>query len=100
MKQPLNKLVLSPKYLALLQHILQENAPTCEVWAYGSRVNDDGHSGSDLDLVIHHCNTEQFLTLQTALQESLLPMLIDLHRWEMLPDSFKQNIQQRYIVIQ
>lgn len=100
MPLPIEKLVLANRHLTLLQAILQQNVPACEVWAYGSRVNGDGHSGSDLDLVLHGCTVDQFFQLQHALQESLLPMLIDLHRWETLPEAFKQNIQQRYIVIQ
>lgn len=100
MEQPLTELDLLPRHLAMLQQILREQVPHSEVWAYGSRVNGDGHSGSDLDLVLQHCDFGQFLNLKEALQNSLLPMLIDLHLWDGLPESFKQNILQRYIVIQ
>lgn len=99
MEQPINKLHLASRHLTLLQQILQEKVPHCEVWAYGSRVNGDGHSGSDLDLVLHRCEFSQLLELQETLQNSMLPMLIDLHLWERLPDSFKTNILQNYIVI-
>ena len=99
MEQPISKLHLSSRHLALLQQILQEKIPNGEVWAYGSRVNGDGHSGSDLDLVLHRCELSQLIELQEAVQNSMLPMLIDLHLWERLPDSFKTNILQNYIVI-
>lgn len=100
MPKPLSELVLSPRHLAMLQQILQQWVPQAEVWAYGSRVNGDGHSGSDLDLALHHCDMTQLLPLQEALQNSLLPMLVDLHLWERLPESFKQNILNSYIIIQ
>lgn len=100
MQKPLSTLALSARHLALLQQILQSEIPNCPVWAYGSRVNGTGHSTSDLDLALHQCSIAQFSQLQNALQNSLLPMSIDLHRWESLPESFKQNINQQYIVIQ
>lgn len=34
----LNHLYLEPRYLALLQHILHQQVPHAEVWAYGYRV--------------------------------------------------------------
>lgn len=98
-KQPLEKLALKPRHLALLQQILAEHAPQCEIWAYGSRVNGNGHEGSDLDLVIFN-GQETALNLRYALQESLLPMLIDLHQWEQLPTSFQENIKRNFVVIQ
>lgn len=100
MQKPLTELRLSARHLAMLQQILQRQVPDCEVWAYGSRVNGDGHEGSDLDLVLHRCEITQLLDLQEALQNSLLPMLVDLHLWERLPESFKQNILNSYIIIQ
>lgn len=98
-QQPIEKLTLKPRHLQLLQQILQEQVAGVEVWAYGSRVNGDGHDGSDLDLVLLD-DTEHYADLKEALQESLLPMLIDLHQWKHLPLSFQQNIQKNYIVIQ
>ncbi len=40
------KLNLKPNYLRLLLDVLEAHAPEAEVWAYGSRVNGDGHDGS------------------------------------------------------
>lgn len=100
MQKPLSDLVISERHLALLQQILQAEIPNCTVWAYGSRVTGTGHSTSDLDLALHQCSIAQFTQLQNTLQNSLLPIIIDLHRWETLPESFKQNIKQQYIVIQ
>lgn len=100
MQMPIEQLNLSPKHRTIVQQLLQQHVPHCEVWAYGSRVKGDGHSGSDLDLVLYDCEPAQLLVLQNALQQSLLPMLVDLHRWETLPESFQQNIQQQYIVLQ
>ena len=37
------------QYLEELKSILNEYCPNAEVWAYGSRLTEDCHSGSDLD---------------------------------------------------
>lgn len=36
----------------MLIEILKEYCPSCEVYAYGSRINNTAHEGSDLDLTI------------------------------------------------
>ena len=51
---PLQQLSMQPRHLALLRQLLQQLLPHAEVWAYGSRVNGDGHEASDLDLVVRH----------------------------------------------
>lgn len=98
MRQPIEKLALKPKHFAELLQILVENAPLAEVWAYGSRVNGNGHEGSDLDLVVK--GEIDLPQLQEAFQNSLLPMLVDIHQWERLPASFHDNILANYVVLQ
>ncbi len=46
------RLRLSERHRNILTALLREHLPGVEVWAYGSRVNDRGHEGSDLDLVL------------------------------------------------
>lgn len=43
--------------LDLLQKIFRDYCPDAEIWAYGSRVNGDSHSGSDLDLTVKASTT-------------------------------------------
>ncbi|WP_244298128.1 nucleotidyltransferase family protein [Actinobacillus vicugnae] len=90
--------MLKPRHLTQILQILAENAPLAEVWAYGSRVNGDGHEGSDLDLVVK--GEVNLRSLREAFQNSLLPMLIDVHLWEQIPPSFHTNIQANYVVLQ
>ncbi|AIZ79786.1 nucleotidyltransferase family protein [Actinobacillus equuli] len=98
MRQPIEKLAVKPKHLSVILQILAENAPLAEVWAYGSRVNGNGHEGSDLNLVVK--GDADLVQLQAAFQNSLLPMLVDIHQWERLPISFHTNIQANYVVLQ
>lgn len=95
-----NQIDLKPRHLAMVKAILAEYAQGYPVWAYGSRVTHTGHEGSDLDLVIHQANSEIVSRLRLAFQQSLLPMIIDLHQWETLPVRFHHNIQQHYFVLQ
>jgi hypothetical protein len=39
------------------------------------------------------------MDLKDALQESRLPMLVDVHDWAHLPEEFHQNIERDYVVI-
>jgi uncharacterized protein len=43
-----------PAHLNTLLQLLNQYSPEAEVWAYGSRVNGDGHECSDLDLVLRN----------------------------------------------
>lgn len=103
------QLVLKPTHLAQLQTLLARHVPTAEVWAYGSRVMQDEHQrcheGSDLDLVLRNPNqlqqaVENLAALTYALQQSSLPMLVDVHQWANLPESFHAEITRAYIVLQ
>lgn len=101
----LSKLQLEPRHLKLLQKILALHVPKAEVWAYGSRVTGNAHQGSDLDIVLR--NTENlelpqsdWCELKEALQQSTLPILVDVHDWSMLPKSFHSNIELDYVVLQ
>lgn len=95
---------LKPEYLAITQQILAQYVPDKRVLAYGSRVTGQAHEASDLDLVI--INTENMnlpepnLTqLRSAFSDSNLPILIDIHDWARIPESFRAQIQQAHTVL-
>ncbi len=69
---------MQPQHLALLRELLQQHLPQAEVWAYGSRVNGDGHEASDLDLVVRQPadlqqGTPQLWETKEALMEAICP---------------------------
>lgn len=95
----------APRHLAILLALLTQHAAEAEVWAYGSRVEGDAHEGSDLDLVLRNpaALTEATLglmDLQSALQASSLPMLVEIYDWALLPPAFHKNIERCHIVLQ
>lgn len=104
-RRDLAELQLAPEQLTLLQKLLAQWVPEAEVWAYGSRVNGDAHEGSDLDLVLRQSldltqDVDGWVELKEAVQESRLPMLVEIHLWPRLPASFHAEIERRYVVLQ
>jgi len=99
-----NCLKLSEDQQSLLKQLISEYVPSSEVWAYGSRVTGHSHEGSDLDLVLRNPSALEVPVrgssdLKEAISASSLPMLIDIHQWAYLPESFKLNIEQAYVLL-
>jgi predicted nucleotidyltransferase len=75
-----------------------------KIWAYGSRVSGMAHEGSDLDLVllpdgyemIDLCELRMFKDL---LQESTIPILVQVLDWNRIPKSFQANVLKEYEVL-
>lgn len=84
--------------------IFETAATPFEVWAYGSRVNGDAHDGSDLDLVVRTPNLQKlsvdvYLALKEKIQESNIPIVVELFDWARLPETFHKNILAKHEVI-
>ena len=99
------RLDMQPQHLALLHELLRQHLPHAEVWAYGSRVNGDGHEASDLDLVVRQPaglkqETPQLEEVREALVESDLPIRVDIVDWARIPASFQREIERAYVVVQ
>lgn len=104
-KRDLKQLQLSRRHLGMLRDLLRQRTPDAEVWAYGSRVTGVAHEGSDLDIVLRNAadpsaEVEGWSDVQDAVQESNLPMLVDIHDWASLPVEFHRSIEKGYVVIQ
>ena len=96
---------LPKKYLGQVRALLSAHVPNAEVLAYGSRVNGDGHSASDLDLVLRNPKNPQeaFGTLEElkeAFSESKLPIRVDIMDWARIPESFHREIERAHVVVQ
>lgn len=99
-----DELDLKPLYRRQLEALLSRYLPGVEVWAYGSRVNGESHSTSDLDLVLRgpglqKIAAEQIFDFKEALTESNIPILVEVFDWTTLPNSFHTEIERRYMVI-
>ena len=99
-----DKLDLPVRYRDQLEALLREHVPDAEVWAYGSRVTGQSHDGSDLDLVLRSLTLEPladgYHDLTEALEQSSIPILVQVHDWARLPESFHREIEREYVVVQ
>ena len=97
----MDRLFLKPQYLNMLLEIFQNYCPKATIWAYGSRIKNEAHEGSDLDLVIKNFSDEEkdLYTLKKLLNDSDIPILIDIHDFNHLPKSFQEEIENDYIAI-
>ncbi len=99
-----DRLALPLRYRQQLEALLREHVPGVEVWAYGSRVNGRSHEGSDLDLVLRGPTLEPvgdgFFDLLESIEKSNIPILVQVHDWARLPESFHPEIERDYVVVQ
>ncbi len=97
----LNKLNVKQEYLDELTQILKNYCPKAEIWAYGSRLDGDSHSGSDLDMTVKSFNEEgkYLYELKTLLIDSDIPFLMDINEFDKLPETFQEEILKKYVRI-
>lgn len=89
------------EYLNELKNIFNNYCPNAEIWAYGSRLTNDCHSGSDLDLTVKTFNDDKkyLYELKELLNDSDIPFLIDINIFDNLPQSFQDEILKNYVKI-
>ena len=100
----IKQLYFPKKYLFELLDLCKKYVPTAEIWAYGSRLTGKAHEASDLDIVLRNRedltkSTEGWLDLKDAITQSTIPILIDVHSWNLLPSNFHENIKQNYCIL-
>jgi len=71
------------------------------ILAYGSRVNGEAHDTSDLDLVLvtdneEKINISEFVSFKEALQDSNIPIFVQVLDWNRIPKSFHKNIMANH----
>ncbi|MCY4154862.1 MAG: restriction endonuclease subunit S [Gammaproteobacteria bacterium] len=91
---------LDAEQLNLLHSILKQHIPNKTVWAYGSRATWKAKETSDLDLAVFDCTPMEIYALKEALEESDLLISVDVMDWQSIPQSFKENIREKYVVVQ
>lgn len=99
----MSALDLTSEELSIVKAILQRYVPEYPVWAFGSRVKGNAKPYSDLDLAIisdKPLNLATHASLVEAFSESDLVWKVDLVDWATTSESFKNIIQQQYVVIQ
>lgn len=93
---------IEDEYLAEIRRILDEQAPDCEVRAFGSRLDGCAEKYSDLDLALvgkDKLDWRRIEKLKDAFAASNLPMIVDVIDWHAVSDEFRAVIEKNYVVI-
>lgn len=101
----LSHLHLRAADLDQLRRLLAQYVPQAQVWAYGSRVTGQSHDSSDLDLVLRnpsnlHESLDNLWELKDAVQNSTIAILVDMHDWADVPQTFYRHIERAYVQLQ
>jgi|LauGreSuBDMM15SN_2_FD.fasta_scaffold24162_2 type I restriction enzyme S subunit len=99
-KENNESLDMDSKHLSIVKDILKQSISGKLVWVYGSRIRGTSKKHSDLDLVVFGLDSKKFSELKEAFEESNLPFRVDLLDWNKIPESFQNNINKKYIVLQ
>ena len=94
---------LSPRHLAIVESILAEHVPACEVCAFGSRATWTASDHSDLDLAVvgkSPLDPATSADLKEAFEESDLPMRVDVLDWHRVSKAFQEVIEAEMVVLQ
>ena len=99
-----NRLHLESKHLHVLEALLRQHLPDVEVWVYGSHVSGKSHKGSDLDLVLRgpgltEISRDRIGDFEEAVQESIIPFMVDARDWARLPERFHREIERDHEVL-
>jgi predicted nucleotidyltransferase len=94
---------LSARDLALVKRILRKYFPDREVRVFGSRATTRIKPYSDLDLAVMGSSklpSRKLYALKDALEESELPMRVEVLDWNSISHSFRSVIEKKYKILQ
>ncbi len=98
---PIEQLHIEPRHLEMLREVFRAYCPHAEIWAYGSRLTDNYHSGSDIDMTVRSFGEmgKSIAELRRRLNDSNVPILMDISEYERLPEYFREEIDRAYVRI-
>ena len=85
-----------------LCELMAAHLPGIKARAYGSRVTGRAHDASDLDLALVTADSQpipidQLERFRQAVNDSLIPILVDARDWARLPKSFQTEIEKSFV---
>ncbi|MGD9969745.1 MAG: nucleotidyltransferase family protein [Sulfuricurvum sp.] len=93
---------LSPKHLTLLKQLITQYIGECEIRVFGSRIHKTAKPYSDIDIALK-CNSpidrRTMSRLKEALQESTLPIRVDVLDWYGISEEFRGVIKKGYEIL-
>ncbi len=94
---------LAPEQLILVQQLLRDQVPECEVRIFGSRITENAKPYSDLDLVLlgpSRLSLVRLASLREAFAECELPIRVDIIDWHAISENFRNIISAQYEILQ
>lgn len=88
------------RHYKIIKEIFAKFLPYKKVIAYGSRVKWNASETSDLDLAVFNATQKEIYEAKEAFDESNIPFIIQILNWETIPQDFKENIEQKYHILQ
>ncbi len=93
---------LDPRTRRTVEGLLHRHLPGVTIWAYGSRVKWAARPHSDLDLVVFVSKDQRrdVANLREVFEDSDLPFRVDVFIWDEVPETFRREIREHYVVMQ
>ncbi len=85
---------LAPEYCRIVVDIVRQHAPTAKIYVFGSRTQGVAKPHSDLDLLIdakEGIPLQQRACLRMAFEDSDLPMRVDWHVLQEMPEYLQKQ---------
>lgn len=93
---------LSPEHIALLKQLITKHLSDCEIRVFGSRIHGTAKPYSDIDIALKcgsQIDRKTMSRLKESLQESTLPIRVDVLDWESISEEFRRVIETGYEVL-
>jgi uncharacterized protein len=94
-------MALDKKYQQQLISIIKKYVPKCTIYLFGSRARNQEKQGSDIDLAVDAGNKiprEHILKILVEIEDTTIPMSIDLVDINDVSDDFKKQILSKGII--
>ncbi len=92
---------LASEHRALLLSIFEQHAPRAKLYAYGSRTQGLAKPHSDIDILLdtdYNLPMLQRACLRMALEDSDLPMRVDWHVLQEVPEYLRSQARSENII--
>ena len=94
-------MVLEDTYKTILMDIIDKQLPGCFIWLFGSRARKTNKPGADFDIALDAgrvLTTEEMFAIKEAIEESSLPVFVDIVDIRNVSPDFLNQISQDWIL--
>lgn len=92
---------INPRYKQMLLDLIYQQFPTVKVYLFGSRATNTHQEGADVDIALNTgkvIDMNQIYDLKAKIEESTIPLFVDIVDLTSAPDKLKSEIQREGIL--